>query len=413
MRCSPTPARTRRLALRTAVVAAAVGVLTALPGASYAAGTGPDYEMPFGCGQSWTGSSRANHSPSSLAVDWNRPDDLGDVVTASAAGVVTRVADLGDRSYGKYVIVDHGSGRTTLYAHLLTVWTTLGQSIDQGTVIGQLGSTGGSTGPHLHFEERYDGTVRRSYFHRTSWVMGQTRASRSCGDVPAIGDWDGNGTANVGVWRRGSTPAFVLKKPGTGTVTRHYGRAGDEVVTGDWDGDRVGDLGVRRPGTKQFLLRTNRGVRRTITLGRVRDVAVTGDWNGNGTTEVGVWNPATRVFTRRAASGATSTVTLGAVGDRPVTGDWNGDGRTDLGVFTPRTNTFTLRTVTRSGTVSTSRFGYGTSTGLLPVSGDWNGDGKDDVGVWNPATAGWRLRVTPKPGGTATTRTPDWGLARG
>ena len=51
-------------------------------------------------------------------------------------------------------MVDHGNGWSTLYAHLLSQWVTTGQSVDQGQIIGQVGSTGGSTGPHLHFEER-------------------------------------------------------------------------------------------------------------------------------------------------------------------------------------------------------------------------------------------------------------------
>ena len=79
---------------------------------------GPDYEMPFPCGDTWDGSSRPNHSPSALAIDWNRPEDLGAMVVASAPGVVTTAVDLGNRSYGRYVVVDHGGGRTSLYAHL-------------------------------------------------------------------------------------------------------------------------------------------------------------------------------------------------------------------------------------------------------------------------------------------------------
>ena len=52
-------------------------VLAGCP-AAYAASTdGPDYEMPFACGDTWNGSSRSSHSPSSYSIDWNRTDDLG------------------------------------------------------------------------------------------------------------------------------------------------------------------------------------------------------------------------------------------------------------------------------------------------------------------------------------------------
>src|SRR5262245_14866509 len=79
------------------------------------------YEMPFPCGQAWTGTTRASHSPSSRAVDWNRPDDLGDQVVAAASGVVTTAEPRGTSGYGHYVRVTHGNGESTLYAHLTTV----------------------------------------------------------------------------------------------------------------------------------------------------------------------------------------------------------------------------------------------------------------------------------------------------
>lgn len=54
--------------------------------------------------------------------------------------------------YGNTVIVDHGDGRYTLYAHCSTLYATVGQAVDQSTAIVAVGSTGVSTGPHLHLE---------------------------------------------------------------------------------------------------------------------------------------------------------------------------------------------------------------------------------------------------------------------
>ena len=59
--------------------------------------------------------------------------------------------------YGNMVMIDHGNGYQTLYAHLNSINTACGSSVYQGTVIGRAGSTGNSTGPHLHFEIRYMG----------------------------------------------------------------------------------------------------------------------------------------------------------------------------------------------------------------------------------------------------------------
>ena len=64
------------------------------------------------------------------------------------------------RSYGEYVVIDHHDGTMTLYAHMLSGSRTVSpnQKVSQGQVIGQVGSTGNSTGPHLHFEVRIGGS---------------------------------------------------------------------------------------------------------------------------------------------------------------------------------------------------------------------------------------------------------------
>ena len=81
---------------------------------------------------------------------------LGDGITASDSGVVIYAGAISG-GYGNMVMIDHGNGYQTLYAHLSTIYVTCGQSVYQGQVIGACGSTGNSTGPHLHFEIRLDG----------------------------------------------------------------------------------------------------------------------------------------------------------------------------------------------------------------------------------------------------------------
>ena len=59
--------------------------------------------------------------------------------------------------YGNYIMIDHGNGYSTLYAHLSSLAVSTGQTVRKGQVIGYVGTTGHSTGPHLHFETRYMG----------------------------------------------------------------------------------------------------------------------------------------------------------------------------------------------------------------------------------------------------------------
>jgi len=61
-----------------------------------------------------------------------------------------------DFGYGNLIIIDHGNGWQTYYAHLSTIYAGCGQSVYRGDTIGLMGSTGRSTGPHLHFEMRSD-----------------------------------------------------------------------------------------------------------------------------------------------------------------------------------------------------------------------------------------------------------------
>jgi murein DD-endopeptidase MepM/ murein hydrolase activator NlpD len=83
---------------------------------------------------------------------------LGTPVVAAAAGIVVAVAHTAV-GYGNYVIIAHGSGLLTLYGHLLQTHVVAGQAVAAGQVIGNEGSTGYSTGPHVHFEVRINGQV--------------------------------------------------------------------------------------------------------------------------------------------------------------------------------------------------------------------------------------------------------------
>jgi murein DD-endopeptidase MepM/ murein hydrolase activator NlpD len=79
----------------------------------------------------------------------------GTTVTAAAGGTVIMAQWYG--GYGNYILIDHGGGYSTGYGHLSAIYVSVGQKVARGQAIGAVGSTGESTGPHLHFEVRFDG----------------------------------------------------------------------------------------------------------------------------------------------------------------------------------------------------------------------------------------------------------------
>jgi len=80
---------------------------------------------------------------------------MGTTVTAASGGTILSAGWYG--GYGNYILIDHGGGLATGYGHLSQIFVSNGQQVQKGQAIGAVGSTGASTGPHLHFEVRING----------------------------------------------------------------------------------------------------------------------------------------------------------------------------------------------------------------------------------------------------------------
>ena len=116
----------------------------------------PNFKAPFRCGQRWTYS---HHSAEvRLALDFIRNDGgttNGSPVLASAAGTATRHSQ--PSGAGNYIVIDHGAGWKTYYFHLSAYSVASGVQVSQGQQIGVTGSTGNSSGPHIHYEQLLNG----------------------------------------------------------------------------------------------------------------------------------------------------------------------------------------------------------------------------------------------------------------
>lgn len=135
-----------------------VGQQLFLPGVGLDANTlknamGDLFKLPIAAKFRWSSPYGYRIDPIANVKSFHTGVDMacptGTPILASMSGKVTTTGI--NRVYGNYVIIDHGNGYQTLYAHMSKIIATKGQWVSQGTRIGLVGSTGYSTGPHLHF----------------------------------------------------------------------------------------------------------------------------------------------------------------------------------------------------------------------------------------------------------------------
>ena len=199
----------------------------------------PTFQLPFPCGQVWAGQTRTNHSPAN-SVDFNRTNDIGDTVVSAAAGKVTRVANEGSTSYGRWVEVDHGNGYRTRYAHLNSQSVSVGQSVSKGQKLGTVGSTGGSTGPHLHYELRHNGVAIRPVFNNATAFFFGTRNYTSKNSCSGSSDDGGGSTGVTGTVNTSGIALTVRSTPSaSGTAVDSVADGGKVKITCQKNGSSV------------------------------------------------------------------------------------------------------------------------------------------------------------------------------
>jgi Peptidase family M23 len=195
-------ARAIRKGLLAALTAVLAGAVVAAPALAQSDDVGPmaAHKSPFNCGKTFYANNWSpGHSPSG-SIDWQSygSDGVGgETVRATAGGTArfyTTLAmtdDVGIMAYGNHVLVTHGDGTKTRYAHLATMVRNPGasMSVSQGTAIGTVGGTGGSYAPHLHYEQiTAGGSIDTSpTVDGVTVSLGQKKAvtsSNNCGGNP-------------------------------------------------------------------------------------------------------------------------------------------------------------------------------------------------------------------------------------
>ncbi len=209
-----------------------------------------------------------------------------------------------------------------------------------------------------------------------------TGVNRSTGRTPF--DFDGDGKADVSVFRPGTTNWHILQSSNNSLSTLPFGLGTDSLAPGDYDGDGKADITVFRNGTWYMYLSSN-GTVRTVAWGASGDIPATGDFNGDGQADIAVFRPGTGVWYTATSTGSQlSAFAFGSNGDVPVVGDYEGDGRADIAVFRPSNGVWYA--ALSSGGGLTIPFGL---NGDKPVAANFDADSRTDLAVFRPGTNVW------------------------
>lgn len=308
--------------------------------------------------------------------------------------------------------ITHANGWETRYIHLdndtpgtddglgwgIAEGLVPGVPVVAGQLIGWVGDSGNAenTGPHVQWETRKDGVLENPMPHLDAALRIAAPGEIPPPPEPQIPPCPDGATCDTvitvneagrwGLW------GSVDESPSIDSF--YYGNPGDLPFMGDWNGDGVATPGLYRQSDGYVYIRdTNtQGVAdREFFFGDPGDVPLVGDFDGDGRDSVSIWRVSeARVYiinelgdTGTGLGAAEYSFEFGNSGDTPFIGDFDGDGVDTVGLYRRSTGFVYFRNALTTG-IADSEFFYG-DAGDQILAGDWDGDGIDTVAVYRPS----------------------------
>ncbi len=211
-------------------------------------------------------------------------------------------------------------------------------------------------------------------------------------DSPTLFDYDGDGRADVSVYRPSNNYWFLSHSSDSQFSYHYFGAPGDIPTPADFDGDGKTDLAIFRPSSGDWWYQSSiSGAFIGKHWGSNSDIPRPSDFDGDGKADYIVYHPSNNYWYRlSSATGQSSEVYFGTAGDKALIGDFDGDGKSDPAIFRPSTGVFWYQ----SSIDSVHRaIVWGTSTDV-PVAADYDGDGKTDAAVYRPSNGYWYIYLS-------------------